>query len=186
MIPTGSRNKAQGCPRCVRETLGRGVRTHPTLPRKHTTRVTPGFRFAHGDNPRTSLKNAPFAVLFGSTTRVRMLQFPGQRGAVQLDLIAWRASLSGSEPQAERFPARARGFSPEAPSSQPGQFAALVLATTVACGRNSLLIHGLPSILAACFLGRVGFFPPAARGFPHTTRATRALLRNAFGVENCQ
>ncbi len=53
-----------------------------SLPRKHTTRATPGFRFAHGDNPRTSLKNAPFAVPFGSTTRVRVLQFPGQRGAV--------------------------------------------------------------------------------------------------------
>jgi len=34
----------------------------------------PGPGTAHGDNPRTTLKSAPFAVLFRSPTRLRVLQ----------------------------------------------------------------------------------------------------------------
>jgi len=44
MTPTGSRSKAQGCPRCVRETLGRGVRTHPTLKGLRTALLRNPFR----------------------------------------------------------------------------------------------------------------------------------------------
>ncbi len=59
MTPTGSRSKAQGCPRCVRETLGRGrgVAFNPERVAYRTTQPFQGCVF-HGVNPGFPAENA--------------------------------------------------------------------------------------------------------------------------------